>query len=80
MGSGGPGAEDTSSGQKPRLCVALLLNLQLPLLHIVLGLSQQAKSDGSALQLSLQAPFLLKAAWNEQLDTESMKKLIRKGP
>lgn len=31
--------------------------------------SQQAKSDGPALQkLSLQAIFLLKVAWNEQLD------------
>lgn len=57
------------TGQKQRLRVVLLLNLQLSLLHTVLSLSQQAKSDGPALQkLSLQAIFLLKVAWNEQLD------------
>lgn len=57
------------TGQKQGLCVVLLPNLQLSLLHTALNLSQQVQSDGPALQkLSLQAIFLLKVAWNEQLD------------
>lgn len=40
------------TGQKRGLCVVLLPNLQLSLLHTVLNLSQQAQSDGPALPAS----------------------------